>query len=344
MKILSLRGGGIRGVATAAFLAKLEETIGCTCHEMFDLIAGTSTGAIIAVGLGLGIPASEVLAFYLDEGAAIFKKRFGHRIGLVSSRYDSTVLVDRLNSAFGYKWLKAAKTRVMVATTRMDDLSARFWKSWRHDVLAGLAAASSAAAPIYFDPIAIKDMQHEGKRYVDGSRSHCLYGDVPGRVEHYADGGLFANDPALVALSEARYLLSDAVRFRGGSVHLDPGGMPSKISILDVACPNEAAPAAIEPGILGFGPEIVGTFMYAGQDCVEEILRRELGDDYRAVKPSLTPMTKGFVGIAASAAIDDASIENMWYLRVIGELTFSKVAREGLFGEDVKKEVERKLN
>ena len=69
-KILSLDGGGIRGVFPAAFLAKLEEQIGAPIASYFDLIAGTSTGGIIAIGLGLGIPASDILKLYEEQGPA----------------------------------------------------------------------------------------------------------------------------------------------------------------------------------------------------------------------------------------------------------------------------------
>lgn len=322
MNILSLRGGGIRGVATAAFLAEMEGVVGQPCWEYYDLLCGTSTGAIIAIGLGLGLPAQEILQFYLDRAETIFRKRFGHRIGLVSSRYDSAVLLDEINIAFSYGWLKSAKTRVMVATTRMDDLSARFWKSWRHDILAGLAAATSAAAPVYFDPVAVKDINDEGIHYVDGRFDHSLHADRPGPVGHYSDGGMHSNNPALAALSEAKRIRSQRLVSGFARFRLDP----SKISILDVACPEPKTRPVTRSGILGFGPKIVETFMTAGQDATEEICRRELGESYRVVKPAL-----GF----ASPALDDVSESNLWKLEDIGRNQFWLEAERGLFGEAI---------
>ena len=67
-KILTLDGGGIKGVFAAAFLETIEESTGKRIAEHFDLIAGTSTGGIIALGLGLGMSAREITQFYVNEG------------------------------------------------------------------------------------------------------------------------------------------------------------------------------------------------------------------------------------------------------------------------------------
>lgn len=71
-RILCLDGGGIRGAFTAAVLKYWEKATGRRVVDHFDLIAGTSTGGILAIGLGLGMPASEMLDFYVKEGGAIF--------------------------------------------------------------------------------------------------------------------------------------------------------------------------------------------------------------------------------------------------------------------------------
>jgi uncharacterized protein len=76
-RILSLDGGGIRGVFPAAFLARLEEHLQHPIGHYFDLIAGTSTGGIIAIGLGLGLPAADILKLYVDQGPAIFDQEHG---------------------------------------------------------------------------------------------------------------------------------------------------------------------------------------------------------------------------------------------------------------------------
>ena len=106
-KILSLDGGGIRGVFPAAFLAKIEEHVQAPIGSYFDLIAGTSTGGVIAIGLGLGVPASEILRLYEQHGPAIFDQGHGlvedwwrqrvHGLRhLFGSKYSSTPLQERL--------------------------------------------------------------------------------------------------------------------------------------------------------------------------------------------------------------------------------------------------------
>ena len=74
-RILTIDGGGIKGVFPAAFLATVEDAIECNVADYFDLIVGTSTGGIIALGLGLGLSAKELLAFYEEHGPTIFKRQ-----------------------------------------------------------------------------------------------------------------------------------------------------------------------------------------------------------------------------------------------------------------------------
>ena len=79
-KILSIDGGGIRGIIPAKILALAEEELNRTGKagricDYFDLICGTSTGGIIAIGLALGMPASEILSFYLDNAGMIFPRQ-----------------------------------------------------------------------------------------------------------------------------------------------------------------------------------------------------------------------------------------------------------------------------
>ena len=118
-KILSIDGGGIKGVLAAAFLETVEEATGKRVAEHFDLIAGTSTGGIIALGLGLGMSAREIVQFYVDEGPGIFdqtdpldpagwgsrvlsmlrgKARQGRQFGV--PKYDPSALRRALERAF----------------------------------------------------------------------------------------------------------------------------------------------------------------------------------------------------------------------------------------------------
>ena len=85
-RILSLDGGGIRGVFPAALLARLEEHLDHPMGRYFDLIAGTSTGGIIAIGLGLGLRARDILKLYVEQGPAIFDQQHGRIQNLVRQK------------------------------------------------------------------------------------------------------------------------------------------------------------------------------------------------------------------------------------------------------------------
>src|SRR3954470_14565649 len=82
-RMLAIDGGGLKGALPAALLAEIEERSGQKIVDQFDLIAGTSTGGIIALGLAMGLPAREILEFYLKDGKRIFPT------GLFSRSYRS---------------------------------------------------------------------------------------------------------------------------------------------------------------------------------------------------------------------------------------------------------------
>src|SRR5260370_40565938 len=70
--ILSIDGGGVRGIFVAAVLDRLERDVGARIADHFDLVVGTSTGGIIALGLGAGMSPEEILALYIDNADSIF--------------------------------------------------------------------------------------------------------------------------------------------------------------------------------------------------------------------------------------------------------------------------------
>src|SRR5580765_1488551 len=118
-RILSIDGGGIKGVFPAAFLAAIEENLPHPISQYFDLITGTSTGGIIALGLGFGLSASQLLEFYIKRGPMIFPKerrRLWRRWTLdwFGSRYQSTALRSALTDVFGSAKLGQVKARVLI--------------------------------------------------------------------------------------------------------------------------------------------------------------------------------------------------------------------------------------
>ena len=120
-RILSIDGGGIRGIFPAAVLAELERRYlgGESVAGYFDLITGTSTGGIIAIGLGAGIPATRILQFYMDEGRDIFPPR-GRLTSVWRARrvvrhlYDRDRLQEHLERQLGSWTLGDSSSRLCI--------------------------------------------------------------------------------------------------------------------------------------------------------------------------------------------------------------------------------------
>ena len=129
-RILALDGGGLRGILSLGILKHLEATLRARhggdgefrlCHY-FDLIAGTSTGAIIAAALAAGMSVDEVIAHYQQLGREVFTRDW-LRFGVVRARYDEASLIANLKRVFGEKRTlgdDSLKTGLLVVTKRLD--------------------------------------------------------------------------------------------------------------------------------------------------------------------------------------------------------------------------------
>src|ERR1700682_5740629 len=106
-RVLSIDGGGVKGVFPASFLASIEDTVGGSIADYFDLIVGTSTGGIIALGLGLGLRARQLLAFYEKWGPEIFggPRRWRAFRSLFGAKYSSDPMRRAAESVFGNRLL-----------------------------------------------------------------------------------------------------------------------------------------------------------------------------------------------------------------------------------------------
>jgi hypothetical protein len=194
-RILSLDGGGVRGAITLAFLERLEALIEeiegkpVLLGDWFDLIGGTSTGAIIGTGLALGYRASDLCEFYRKLGPRVFQPSMWRLKGF-RARFDSKRLTSELHSIIGDRTLDTEdlRTGLCIVTKRIDTGStwivmnnsrSRFWETPedgsfignRHYPLVNVVRASTAA-PNYFDPEPITII--EGMRpglFVDGGIS-----------------------------------------------------------------------------------------------------------------------------------------------------------------------------
>jgi predicted acylesterase/phospholipase RssA len=192
-RILSLDGGGIKGTFTAAVLAEFERVTGKRVVEHFDLIAGTSTGGILAIGLGLGLPAAEILRFYRDRGPVIFPatgllgRPYGFFVRLFRPKRDQSVLRDQLGQVLGSRTLGESKCRLVIPAFDATYGRVFIFKTAHHPrflfdtgLLAADVATATAAAPTYYE--AYQVLGHGGR---------------------FIDGGVWANCPVHVAVTEA---------------------------------------------------------------------------------------------------------------------------------------------
>lgn len=228
-RILSIDGGGIKGIYPASVLAHLEEQYlsGQSIADHFDLIVGTSTGGIIALGLSIGLPARDMANLYINHGQKIFPMpRFG-RLGrtwawwrnLAYYRYDRGALADLLSFTFGERTFGEAKSRLCIPSCDGQFGDVYIFKTPHHPdftrdgvQLMTTVAMATAAAPTYFQPLL-----SGGYRFVDG--------------------GVWANNPIMVGVVDAlsafdvdrhrvrvlslgcgdeRYIVSESMIRRGG--------------------------------------------------------------------------------------------------------------------------------
>ncbi len=192
-RILSLDGGGLRGVFTAAVLTTWSEMLnagsGSNLVRNFDMVAGTSTGAILAIGLALGVTPKEMVSFYREKGPKIFPKNRGLRHWL-QSKHESNTLRGMLQSVLGDRSLADhSRCRLVIPTVRGNNGEAEAIVTPHSPdrmafakISAVDAALASSAAPTYFDEAIVKG---------------------PIATESFLDGGLWANNPTLPAIAEA---------------------------------------------------------------------------------------------------------------------------------------------
>ncbi len=192
-RILSIDGGGIRGIFPAAILAELERRFlaAGSVATCFDLIAGTSTGGILALGLGAGFTANDLLDLYLYRGREVFPPVGVLRAWLRGKRHYARYLYDRralrrlLTDQLGDRLLGDSKSRLCIPVFEGRHSEVFVFKTPHHPdyktdrfermVNVGLA---TAAAPTYFRPL-----EHGGYTLVDG--------------------GVWANNPVMLAVIEA---------------------------------------------------------------------------------------------------------------------------------------------
>ncbi|RYG87888.1 MAG: patatin [Alphaproteobacteria bacterium] len=234
-RILSLDGGGIRGIYTASILADLEQRLcgGRRVAEYFDLIAGTSTGGILALGLGAGLPAGELRDLYVDRGHEIFPERKNTFAGRVRARvedalqyvlyrYERDAVARLLTEKLQGKLFGESLNRLIIPSFDGKHSEVFVYKTPHHadykfdrfEKMVNVGLATSAA-PSFFRPF-------------------------PNGGYQLVDGGVWANNPIMLAVIEA--LICFTVR-------------PEQIEVLSIGCGED--PYIVNRMQMAFGGKLM---------------------------------------------------------------------------------------
>lgn len=293
--ILSIDGGGIRGVIPAMVLNHIEECCGKRIGELFDVIAGTSTGGIIALGLscpdGAGaykLTARDLVDLYVDNGEEIFPHEvFGQIRQLTEEKYSADGLESVLRRVLGDTRLSEALTGVVITSYDIQRREPVFFRSAKaqsdpenYDFPMWEVARATSAAPTYFEPAK-------------------LIANPPTPDYALVDGGVFANNPGMCALVDACAGRADTE----GTfmVSLGTGALMRKL----------AYEKAKGWGLVGWAPHLLDVVFDGVSDTVDYQLSQLIGEGgYHRFQTRLDQ---------ASDNLDDASAGNVEDLKLEAE-------------------------
>jgi hypothetical protein len=219
--ILSIRGGGIRGIIPCCCLMKLESQLGGVTREHFAYCGGTSTGALLTAAVAAGLPASDILKVYTDRSHEIFTPA-----GLIAEdkravegfMYDPTHLRDVLAGVLGTAaaWtMNDCPIGVMISATAMNGHNWFFVKNnLKNQRTTGAvklidAAVASACAPTYFDHWRIDGIMGQTIRFFDGGAGGTANPAYQVGVEAFEYDDFTPADTRLVALGTGYFPASD---------------------------------------------------------------------------------------------------------------------------------------
>jgi patatin-like phospholipase/acyl hydrolase len=318
VRILSIDGGGIRGLIPAMVLRHLRDCLNkirvkSEFHELFDLMAGTSTGGLIVIGLSAPqsdpdnperfldrpvLSIEDILAIYLEKGQVIFPRSTFHGLRsleqVIHEKYSSRPIRDLLGEVLGKATLKDSLCHLLVTSYDMVRGTVFLFKNRpqrkdRHQgdpnfYLADIALATSAA-PTYFEPILLRPIGRAGKPM-------CLI-----------DGGIFASNPTLCAYIEARKTFRHAKRFR--ILSLGTGIVTRRYPCRDIN--SWGYLEWVNPAR---GAPLLSAMSTGQSECVDHQLRKLPGVDYFRVNGELAE---------EHVQMDDASPENLAGLQTAAE-------------------------
>lgn len=292
-RVVSIDGGGIRGVITAVWLMRLEDRLGGPLYKHADLLAGTSTGAILACALSAGIPASRIVELYQRYGREVFpglSSRLWSRASRLFSdgpsapKYDGKGLDRVLQRQFGAKTtFGALKTPTMVTAYNTLDRAPVVFKNFKRNDTHGHKklkvweiVRASASAPTFFPAKVIK---------IGSSRKPLI------------DGGVVANNPTACAVAEA------VRRSPGRRAHCPIDGL----HVISFGTGEVTRPISIrsaqEWGTLEWAVPVISVLMDGAADATDYIVKHIIPDS-QYVRMQ-TPLSHGYDDM------DDASETNI---------------------------------
>ena len=265
IKVLSIDGGGIRGIIPAIVLNIIERTTEKPICQLFDLIAGTSTGGILALGLTKPDPhdstqphysAEQLIDIYEQEGSTIFARSVWHKIhsgwNLADEKYPASGIEGVLKDYFKDALLSQALTELVVPSYEIEKRVCFFFGRSKaranptaNDFLMRQVARSTSAAPTYFEPC-----------WIAGGEEKPYWALI--------DGGVFANNPAMCALAEAMVIYGRDNDFL--VVSLGTGQLTRRLDYEE----------AKDWGLAGWATNIINIIFDGVQDTVDYQLKQLL--------------------------------------------------------------------
>ena len=242
--VLSIDGGGIRGIIPAMILNKIEEETEKPIHELFDLIAGTSTGGIIALALTMPNPdcegkpkhsAEKLVNLYKCQGGKIFNRPNWYKYlscdGYILHKYPTGGIENVLMDFLGDTHLSQALTDVLIPSYDMQG-TRLYWKDWKeHKEGKKNSFRRKGGHPRFFKSYQAKKGNMPQEDYLMWKVAHATAAaptffppvntefkppddDKPRKslIETLIDGGIFANNPAMCAYAEAKRMLNEKAK------------------------------------------------------------------------------------------------------------------------------------
>ncbi len=316
VRVLSIDGGGIKGILPGKILVHLENKLkelsgnpDARIADYFDLVAGTSTGGILTCLLltpsaeDPGTPqftAEEAVGLYLEKGSDIFHLPFMHKMksgaGLFDEKYPARALETNLSNYLANTRLKDLLKPCIITAYDIQNRKAHFFT--QHDALLKEekdfyvrdVARATSAAPTYFEA--------------------CRVSSFAGTKYALIDGGVYANNPTLCAYAEARKLIFDEARKKPRAADM---------AILSLGCGEDkkAYPysRAKDWGKIGWIKPVIDIMMSGVSETVDYQLKQifdavEKPGQYLRIQPSMGD---------AGTEMDNAGPGNLKELEKAGE-------------------------